>query len=89
MKNIKKTASELIIKDKPNVSESISILMWSTFSMSIPLVMMLLFVSEIGVTTLKCKRLEPTQVSCEKEESKFFGLVEQPPTRFNLKATLK
>lgn len=83
MKHIQQTASELVIKNKPNVSQSISILILSTFFMGIPLLMMLGILSEIGVTTLKCKRVEPTHVSCEKQESKFFGLVEQAPIRFS------
>lgn len=83
MKNIQQTGSELVIKNKPDISQSISVFILSTFFMGIPLVMMLGIFSLIGVTTLKCKRVEPTQVNCEKQESKFFGLVKQPPIRFN------
>lgn len=83
MKNIQQTATELVIKNKPNVSQLISSFIVGTFFMGIPLLMMLVILYEIGVTTLKCKRVEPTQVSCEKQESKFLGLVEQPAIKFS------
>ncbi|MEM7727060.1 MAG: hypothetical protein AAF208_11915 [Cyanobacteria bacterium P01_A01_bin.45] len=51
--------------------------------MSIPLIIMFGVFSELGVTTLNCKRVEPTQVSCEKQQSKFFGFTQQPTKRFS------
>lgn len=83
MRYIQQTASELVIKNKPNVSQSISVVILSIFLMGIPLVMMLGLLYQIGVTTLKCKRVEPKQVNCEKQEFIFFGLVEQPAIKFS------
>ncbi|MGB7375144.1 MAG: hypothetical protein WA959_01010 [Rivularia sp. (in: cyanobacteria)] len=83
MKDIQQTASELVIKNKPNLSESISIMIFTTFFIGIPFLMMLGLLSQIGVIAFKCKKVEPNQVNCEKQESKFFGLVKQPSIRFS------
>jgi len=82
MKIIKHNSSELVIKEQGDVFGSVFTLIWTTFFSGIPLIIILVMLSNVGVTTLKCKRVEPTQVSCEKQESKFFGLVEQLPIKF-------
>ncbi|MEO0839884.1 MAG: hypothetical protein AAF063_13405 [Cyanobacteria bacterium J06643_5] len=82
MKYIEKTASALVIKNKLNISQSISAFVIATFLIGLPLMVMLWVVYHIGVTTFKCKRIEANQVNCEKQESKFAGLVEQPPIKF-------
>lgn len=76
MKIIKQTSSELALKNKPDIF----ILLWVLGFMGIPFIMILGLFSQLGVTTLTCKRVEPTQVSCEKQESKFFGFIQQPST---------
>jgi len=48
-----------------------------------PLLILLGMIYPIGVTQLKCKRLEPTQVSCKKQQSKFFGFLQQSPIKLN------
>lgn len=83
MKNIQQTATELVIKNQLDVSQLISSFVVGTFFMGIPVLMTLGILSQITITTLKCKRLEPTQVNCEKQESYLFGLAEQPPIKFS------
>lgn len=83
VKNIQQTATELVIKNKLDVPRLISSFIVATFSMGIPVLMTLGILSQITITTLKCKRLEPTQVNCEKRESYLFGLAEQPPIKFS------
>ena len=82
MKIIQQTSSELVIKNKPDLP-NIFLLIWAAGFMSIPLLIMFGVFSELGVTTLNCKRVEPTQVSCEKQQSKFFGFTQLPPTQFS------
>lgn len=83
VKNIQQTATELVIKNKLDVPRLISSFIVATFSMGIPVLMTLGILSQITITTLKCKRLEPTQVNCEKQESYLFGLAKQPPIKFS------
>lgn len=79
MKIIQQDDSKLILKEKPPIS---SILITILFTI-LPLTFVLAMIYDIGVTNLKCKRLEPTQVNCEIQQSKFFGFVEQPPKAFS------
>jgi hypothetical protein len=83
VKNIQQTATELVIKNQLDVPRLISSFMVGTFFMGIPVLMTLGILSQITITTLKCKRLEPTLINCEKQESYLFGLAEQPPIKFS------
>ena len=80
MKIIKQSFSELVLKSRPDV---VGKYLAAIFIIFPPMIIFPIF-HQISITTLlKCKRVEPTQVSCEKQESSFFGLVEQPPIRFS------
>lgn len=82
MKIIKQNSSELTLKNKSDAPHTF-LLFWTAGFMGIPLIIMFGVFSELGVTTLNCKRVEPTQVSCEKQQSKSFGFTQLPPTRFS------
>lgn len=47
---------------------------------SLPLVLIVAFVSTLGVTSLSCQHIEPAPINCELQRSKYFGLVQTPPT---------
>jgi hypothetical protein len=55
------------------------------FLLSLPIIILfaviLSLASGLGtVTTLSCKRIEPTEINCRSSKSVFFGLIQQKPT---------
>lgn len=79
MKIIKQDYSELILKEKPPTNGVLLAILFTV----LPLISVLAMMYDIGVTKLRCKRVEATQVTCEIQQSKFFGFVEQPPKVFS------
>lgn len=78
MKNPNQTARDNFLK-KQKLSSFPTILLVLVL-VGIPLLMALRFFSEIGVTTLVCEKVELTQVRCEVNQSKYLGLIQQPPS---------
>lgn len=71
---IQESSSKLTLKYKSSFLSRFYKIFVAIICMSFPLIA----IYPIGVTTLKCKRLEATQVNCEKLQSKFFGFIQQP-----------
>ncbi len=77
MKIIKQTAIELVLQE--SFDSSMLLLFWVFGFVLVPLFIGYVTLADAGVTTLICERLEPTQVSCEYQQSQFFGLVNKKP----------
>lgn len=82
MKILRESRSQLCFKQQPNLAIVVFMLIWGSFFVGIPLVIMTLFARDLGVTQLRCDRLEPAWVDCQRQRSQFFGLVEQPAQTF-------
>jgi hypothetical protein len=77
MEIIKQTSSELILKNKPDTLAVKFMLMWFIFCLPLSLCIASMSLEESGVTTLNCKRVEPTQVTCEMQHLNFWGSLEE------------
>lgn len=74
MKIAKKTASEIVFKSSINLRIWFFIFLWSTGFIGSLLFLLLNSLSEVGVTTLTCQRVEPKHIDCEKVLDNIFGL---------------
>ena len=86
MKIIKETSSKLVLRAR---FFSGFLLFWALGFGGIPLLMLVLFFFNTGVTTLSCQRVEPTLVNCERKESKLLGSIEWPTSSLKKVKTAK
>ncbi len=77
MKLVKQTALELVLQE--GVDVSLPLIFWLLGFLVVPLFIGYVTLSDIGVTTLTCQRLEPRLVNCSYQKSRFFGLVDAKP----------
>lgn len=73
---------ELVIRDRPGLFKSCFILVWSSFFIGIPGLLLFSSIAGVGVTRLDCTRLEPTQVNCRVSRSKFMGVISGGTTTY-------
>ena len=82
MKLIKRSPTELVIRDRPNVFKSCFILLWSSFFVGIPSALLVASIANVGVTRLHCVQVELSQLSCAVARSKFLGAVSGKPVSY-------
>ncbi|MEM9136150.1 MAG: hypothetical protein AAGB01_02195 [Cyanobacteria bacterium P01_F01_bin.42] len=83
MKLIKQSAGELIIRDRPGLFTTCFILLWSSFFIGIPGILIISMAAGAGETELLCQRVEPQQLSCEIIKSKYLGFVSEPTQSYS------
>jgi|GEM_PF-7054892 len=83
MKITQQTPLELTLQLNPDKKTRGFILVWASGFSGIPLLIILTFIFNLGVITLTCKRVEPTPISCQMQQAKLLGLIQEPPTVFN------
>ena len=79
MKIVEQTPTRMVLQQSPGGMVGFMLLWGSLFS-GIPLLAMLAMIYNAGVTDLSCQRIEPTQVTCESQQSRLFGLLPGQPT---------
>lgn len=83
MQIVKQTSSELSLKNQPSHLNKGFISLWALLFSGIPLVMMGAWLYGLGVTQLSCQRVEPTQVRCDRTQSRLLGVLPGPTTTFD------
>lgn len=83
MQIVKQTPSELLLRNQPSWLNKGAIALWALLFSGIPLGMIGVWVYGLGVTQLTCKRVEPTQVSCDRTQSRLLGVLPGSTTTFN------
>jgi hypothetical protein len=79
MKAIHQTTNKLVLEEK---AASISGIFAILFFLIIPLWITSSIVYNIGITNLRCDRITPKLVNCQKNQSKLFGLLPASSTSF-------
>ncbi|MFM7425167.1 MAG: hypothetical protein ACKO7W_09285, partial [Elainella sp.] len=78
MKIIEQTPSRMVLK-QGLPRETWFILLWGSLFIGIPLLLLAQMFYGAGVTSLSCRRIEPTLVNCETRQSQAFGLLPGAP----------
>ncbi len=80
MQVVKQTSSELSLRNQPSRFNKGLIGLWALLFSGIPLAMMGGWLYGLGVTQLQCQRVEPSQVRCDRTQSRLLGLMPGPST---------
>lgn len=82
MKVLNESYSELRLKRPLDKGMALFMALWGSGFIAMPIVMMVMILQQLGVTKLTCDRPEPALVTCQHQQSRFFGLQERPATTF-------
>ncbi|NEP82412.1 MAG: hypothetical protein F6K17_26200 [Okeania sp. SIO3C4] len=83
MEIVKQTEKEIVFKVKENfLDHFIPLLLIAPF-IALPLFFASAILSEMGVIKVSCQRVEPTQVNCQVNSSKYLGLIQGSSTSLN------
>ncbi|MDY7002547.1 MAG: hypothetical protein SWX82_00870 [Cyanobacteriota bacterium] len=82
MEIVKQTEKELVLKDSLS-SRFVASLLFVFPWIGIPLFFASAILSEMGVIKASCQRVEPTQVNCQVNKSKYLGLIQGYSTSLN------
>ncbi|MDY7002548.1 MAG: hypothetical protein SWX82_00875 [Cyanobacteriota bacterium] len=81
MEIVKQTEKELVLKDSLS-SRLFGLLFFAPF-IALPLFFVSTILSEMGVIKVSCQRVEPTQVNCQVNSSKYLGFIQGYSTSLN------
>ncbi|NEO56981.1 MAG: hypothetical protein F6K54_30265 [Okeania sp. SIO3B5] len=79
MEIVKYTGKEIVLKDELFTHVATSLLFVFPW-IGIPLFISLIILSEMGIISVSCQRVEPTQVNCQVNNSKYLGLTQGSST---------
>ncbi|GGA26322.1 hypothetical protein [Okeania sp. KiyG1] len=79
MEIVKCTGKEIVLKDELSTRFAASLVFVFPW-IGIPLLISLIILSEMGVIKASCQRVEPTQVNCQVNSSKYLGLIQGSST---------
>lgn len=83
MQIVKQTPSELSLKNQSSPLRKGFISLWALLFAGIPLAMMGFWIYGLGVIQLSCQRVEPTQVRCDRTQSRLLGFMPGPSESFD------
>jgi hypothetical protein len=78
MKIIREDIYTLELYNQSHLGTKIFILIWSSLFMGIPLILIIGFLSGIGTFELSCQKTGQNLIRCQRDETKYFGLVSTP-----------
>ncbi|MBT9313960.1 hypothetical protein [Leptothoe spongobia] len=83
MQIVKQTSSELSLRNQPSRLSKGFIGLWALLFSGIPLVIMGAWIYNLGVTQLSCQRVEPSQVMCDRTQTRLLGFMPGPTSTFD------